>query len=227
MVDMLHYETIARALRLLCQGAVALSADARAGDEALAVGSSCLFAVGDAVELADAAGAVESHTIAGLSALTQVELAGSIGAEFTVAGQARLQLPAEARPQVRWVAMGRPEALPAPTRLAFPAVIIEPGAMRQPPAAGTNRSYQQEYSFAVYWLERIAEGAEADMGAISRAEGLFDLLMSDPYLGGTCYHSQVIAFEPAPKAEEKLRARDLPLRVVRLDLLVRKSALWA
>jgi hypothetical protein len=226
MVDMLHYEPIARALRLLCQGATALAADAETGAETLTVGSNCLFSAGDAVLLTDASGAAESHTVAALSGLTQIHLAEPVAAEFTVADQARLQLPAEARPQVRWVSLGRPEALPAPTRLAFPAVIIEPLAMKQPPSAGTNRNYQQEYSFSVYWLERFAEGAEPDMGAIGRAEGLFNLLMSDPYLGGTCYHSQVTAFEPSPPAEAKLRARDLPLRLVRLELLARKSALW-
>ncbi len=65
------------------------------------------------------------------------------------------------------------------------------------------------------------------MDAIEKAAGLFNLIMSDPYLGGTCYHSQVVEFEPGPKAEQKLRSKELPLRVVRIEVLARRAEVWA
>jgi len=213
LADMLHYDEIARALRLVCQGAAALTEDTD-GTDTVTVSSSCLFSVGDTVVLADASEQQEAHTVSEILGLTQVKLDSAVSGEYTVAAQARLQLAQSLRPEVKWITIGRPDALPAPTRL-------------QPPNAGSNRSYQQEYTFQVYYLDRYEEGVEADMDAIEKAAGLFNLIMSDPYLGGTCYHSQVVEFEPGPKAEQKLRSKELPLRVVRIEVLARRAEVWA
>ncbi len=223
---MLHYDEIARALRLVCQGAAALTEDTD-GTDTVAVSSSCLFAPGDTVVLADSSEQQETHTVAEVLGLTRIKLASAVAGEYTVAAQARLQLAESLRPEVKWITIGRPEALPTPLRLKLPAVVIEPAVMEQPSNAGTNRSYQQEYTFQVYYLDRYQEGVEADMAAIDEAAGLFNLIMSDPYLGGTCYHSQVVEFEPSPEAEAKLRARELPLRVVRIEVLARRAEVWA
>ena len=225
MADMLHYDEIARALRLVCQGAAALTEDTNATDT-VTVSSSCLFSAGDAVVLSDASEQQETHTVSEILGLTQIKLDAAVSGEYTVVAQARLQLAQSQRPAVKWISVGHPEALPAPARLEFPAVVIEPGIMKQPPNAGSNRSYQQEYTFQVYYLDRYEEGVEADMDAIEEAAGLFNLIMSDPYLGGTCYHSQVVEFEPSPQAEQKLRSKELPLRVVRIQVLARRAEVW-
>lgn len=224
-IDGLHYQEIARALRLVCQGAAALTADTGPTDT-VTVSSNFLFSVGDEVVLSDASGAEEDHTVAQLIGLNSVKLEAAVSGEYTVAAQGRLQLAAALRPEVKWVAIGRPEAIPEPAQLEFPAVIIEPGIMKQPPDEGSNRSYQQEYTLQVYYVDRYQEGVEADMDTIEEAGGLFNLIMADPYLGGTCYHSQVVEFEPSPQAEEKLRSKELPLRVVRMKVLGRRAEVW-
>jgi len=225
-VEMLHYNEIARALRLICQGAVALIQDTD-GTDTVQVGSNRLFSVGNAVVLTDVNGASEEHTVLELIGLSGVKLDAAVTDEYKVDAQARLQLATEYRPDVKWIAIGRPEAIPVPSRLNFPAIVIEPGAMKQPANTGSNRTYQQEYTLQIYYIDRCDEGMEADMDAIEEAGELFNLVMSDPYLGGSCYHSQVVEFEPSSKAEQKLRSKELPLRVVRMEILARRAQVWA
>ncbi len=216
-----HYRELARALRLVCRSAAALTDDTD-GTEIVHVGSNCLFSTDDAVRLVDAEGNSEEHTVAQTPGLTQVQLAEAVSEDFTVDARARVELCDPIGPAVKWIALGRPEGLPEPTSLRLPAIMIEPGPLKQPPDAGTNRSYQQEYTFHIYYVDRYDTGIEAEMDAIEEADGLFTAIMADPYLGGTCYHSQVVAFEPSPDAEDALRSRDLPLRLVRLELLARR-----
>ncbi len=224
-IDGLHYGEIARSLRLVCQGAATLSVDTGPTDT-VTVNSNLLFSVGDEVVLADASGAAEEHSVVQLIGLHGVRLDAAVSGAYTVAAQGRLQLAAALRPEVKWVAVGRPEAIPEPARLEFPAVIIAPGTMKQPPDEGSNRAYEQKYTLQVYYVDRYQEGVEADMDALEEAGRLFNLIMADPYLGGTCYHSQVVEFEPSPQAEEKLRSKELPLRVVRMEVLAQRMEMW-
>lgn len=224
MVDMVHYEEIAQALRLLCQGAIALRKDTDRTD-ALAVGSNKLFTRGDEVLLRDNHGQQERHMIVDFIGLTQVILAQTVIGRFTTENGARLQI-IDDGPELKWVAVGRPQALPMPAKLQFPAVVVEPGVMKQPPNAGSNCTYQQEYAFNVYYLERWQEGVDADMAAIQSAASIFNRITSDPYLGDNCYHSQIVEFEPACKAEQILRSKNMPLRAVRMEIHAQRAELW-
>jgi hypothetical protein len=223
---MVHYREIARALRLVCQSAAALSEDTD-GTTMVHVGSNCQFASGDAVRLVGSDGTSEQHVIAQTIGLTQVQLDEAVTADFTVDSQARLELCDGIGPEVKWIALGCPEGLPEPISAQLPAIMIEPGALKQPNDTGSNRTYLQEYSFNVYYVDRKEDGVEAEMDAIDEASGLFAAIMADPYLGGTCYHSQVMEFDPSPAAEEALRDRAIPLKLVRLEVLARRAELVA
>lgn len=225
MVDMVHYDDIAQALRLVCQGAVALRMDTD-GSDAVTVGSNELFSRGDTVALRDNLGHEEAHVITDFIGLTQVVLEATVLGNFAVSGGARLQIVNESEEELKWVAVGRPEALPMPAKLEFPAVVVEPGVMKQPANAGSNCTYQQEYTFNVYYLERWEEGADADMAAIKSAAKIFNRISSDPYLGDSCYYSQIVEFEPACSAEKVLRGKDLPLRIVRMEVHAQRAELW-
>lgn len=221
-----HYREIARALRLVCQSAAALSEDSD-GTTTVHVGSNCQFSTGDAVRLVSSDGTVEEHVVAQPIGLTQVQLEEAVEGAFTVDAQARLELCEGVGPQVQWIALGSPTGLPEPTTLQLPAIMIEPGPLKQPNDEGSNRSYQQEYSFDVYYIDRRESGVEAEMNAIDEASGVFAAIMADPYLGGTCYHSQVMEFDPSPSAEQQLRDRSIPLRLVRLEVLARRAEVAA
>lgn len=221
-----YYREIARALRLVCQSAAALSEDTD-GTTTVHVGSNCQFSSGDAVRLVSSDGTAEEHVVAQAIGLTQVGLEEAVEGTFTVDAQARLEQCEGIGPEVEWIALGCPSGLPEPASLQFPAIMIEPGPLRQPNDEGSNRTYQQEYSFNVYYLDRRESGVEAEMDAIDEASGLFAAIMADPYLGGTCYHSQVMEFDPSPSAEEQLRDRAIPLRLVRLEVLARKAEVAA
>ena len=60
------------------------------------------------------------------------------------------------------------------------------------------------------------------MAALDDAAALFNLLMKDVYLGGTCWYSQVTGVDPNDPFGERLRGRGLPLTVVRLDVIARR-----
>lgn len=223
-VDMFHQNEIARAIRLLCQGAVALSADSQAGYE-VSVGSNELFAAGESVVLRDSQGE-EQKTVAATVGLTTVRFTEPIGGEYAVERGARLVSGAAGMPEIAWVGQGSPELMPRSPAERFPCVLVMPGAMRQPPNSGSNRVFQQDYSFRVYWVERYEEDQQANIGVMDRAAGLFNLLMADPYLGGTCWHSQVTEVDPEPAIQGRLREQERPLRVVELTVLARRAEVW-
>ncbi len=222
-VEMFHHNEIARAIRLLCQGAVRLSADSGGGNE-VQVGSNELFEVGDEVTLRDAAGA-ETHSVVGKVGLTRVVLSGEVG-QYLVARGARLVREAGRLEELAWVGQGAPELLPQAPADRFPCVLVLPDVMKQPLGEGGNRVFQQEYSYRVYYVREYGDGQMADMQALEEAGKLFNLLMSDPYLGGTCWHSQVTEVNPSPAVGQVLREQERPLRVVELTVVARRAAVW-
>lgn len=223
-VDMFHQNEIARAIRLLCQGAVALSADSQGGYE-VSVGSNELFAAGESVVLRDSQGE-EQRTVAATVGLTTVRFTEPIEGAYAVERGARVVSGAGGLPEIAWVGQGSPELMPRSPAERFPCVLVMPGAMRQPPNSGSNRVFQQDYSFRVYWVERYEEDQQANIGVLDRAAGLFNLLMADPYLGGTCWHSQVTEVDPEPAIQARLREQERPLRVVELTVLARRAEVW-
>ena len=82
MAQSLHYNEICEAVRRLVQGTVALTA-AAGGSDLVTVGSNRLFAPGQAVTLTDGAGQTETHTVAALLGLTQVQLDAAVQGTFS------------------------------------------------------------------------------------------------------------------------------------------------
>lgn len=224
VADMFHQNKIARAIRLLCQGATALSADVDGGDE-LTVGSNELFEVGQQVRLVDTAGS-EELTVAGLVGLTTVRLTGAVSGEYLTSRGARLEVVDGSLPELRWVGQGSPELLPGIAPESFPCALVLPTTMEQPLNRGSNRTFQQDYRFEVYYVREHGEGEAANVEVVDEAGKLFNLLMSDPYLGGTCWHSQVVEVNARPDVQERMREREWPLRVVRMTMLARRVAVW-
>ncbi len=223
-LDMLHHNTIARAIRLLCQSAVSLSIDTTPGENQVQVGSNELFKVGDNVVLRDSAGSSE-HVVDSQTGLAMITLTGTVG-DFQVNRGARLQLASPRLPDLAWVGQGSPELLPRAPTEQFPCVLVMPGEMRQPFNAGGNRVFQQEYTYHVFYVEEYSDGQSANLSVLGNAETLFNLLMQDTYLGGTCWHSQVTAVDPAPTIAERLREQERPLRVAELTLVAKRAAVW-
>ncbi len=223
-VDMFHQNEIARAIRMLCQGATALTADTQPGYEA-SVGSNELFALGQQVRLRDSAGC-EEKTVADKVGLTTVVFTEPIDSQYLVSRSGRLEVAAGGLDDVRWVGQGSPELMPRSPAERFPCVLVTPGPMRQPLSAGSNRAFQQDYTFSVYYVEAYEGDQRANIEVLEAAAALFNLLMADPYLGGTCWHSQVTEVDPEPPVQERLREREKPLRVVELTVLARRAAVW-
>jgi hypothetical protein len=223
-LDMFRHNEIARALRLLCQSAVALSADAEPGDE-VQVGSNELFSVGDQVVLGDSAGE-EQHTVDETVGLTVVRFQSAIQGSYLVSRGARLSLQSARLAGLQWVGQGRPELLPRLPTARFPCVLVLPGEMRQPFNAGGNRTFQQDYKYRLFYVEQYQEGQTANIHVLDRAADLFNLLMEDTYLGGTCWHSQVTQVNPEPDVQDYLREQERPLRVVEVTVLARRAAVW-
>ncbi|MEA3400641.1 MAG: hypothetical protein U9R79_05280 [Armatimonadota bacterium] len=222
--DMFRQNEIARAIRMLCQGATALTADASGGDQ-VSVGSNEMFEVGQQVRLRDAAGE-EEKTVSGLVGLTTVKFTEAISGEYLVSRGARLEWADNPLGTVQWVGQGSPELMPRSPVERFPCVLVLPGEMHQPLNEGTNRTFQQDYSFRVYYVMQHDEGQRANIEVLDRAATLFNVLMADPYLGGTCWHSQVTRVDPDPAVQERLREDERPLRVVELTVMARRAALW-
>lgn len=222
--QMFHANEIARAIRLLCQGATALTADVSGGD-AVSVGSNELFEVGQEVRLRDSAGE-EPGTVEALVGLTTVVLEDAISGEYQVARGARLERMDGALPAVQWVGQGSPELMPRSPLQQYPCVLVMPTEMRQPLNEGSNRTFQQDYEFAVYYVREHEAGERANIEVLERTAELFEVLMADPYLGGTCWHSQVTRVDPDPPVQERLREEERPLRVVELTLAARRAAVW-
>jgi len=223
-VDMFHQNEIARAIRLLCQGAAVLTADTEPGYE-VSVGSNELFAIGQQVRLRDSAGS-EEQTVAAKVGLTTVRFTEELEGEYLVGRGARLEVLDGALGEVQWVGQGSPELMPRSPADRFPCVLVMPGVMRQPLNAGSNRVFQQDYEFAVYYVTRYEEDQQANIEVLDRAAALFNLLMADTYLGGTCWHSQVTEVDPEPAIQRRLRDQENPLRVVELTVLARRAALY-
>jgi hypothetical protein len=201
---MLQYNEICAALRRLVQSAASLTADA-VGSDLLSVGSNRLFQVGDTVILTDSEGHTETHTVVELVGLTGVRLDGPVVGSFTVAGGAEVQRLPALLPDLHWVGQGQPGLGPQPVEGRLPCVIVQPAAMEQPLAAGTNCAYQQNYHCLVYYVQRARPGKTASVELMDQVAELFDLLMADPYLGGTAWYAQVVRVDPAPPALTRLR----------------------
>jgi len=219
--DLFHYNQIARAIRLVCQGATALSADVSAGTE-IRVGSNELFAIGDEIVIRDADGE-ETLTVAGNVGLTTVIVDREIEGDYQVDRGARIER-ADGGAQLQWVGQGSPELMPRSPAQRYPCVLVKPAVMRQPLGEGSNRTVQQDYQFHVYYVERYEDGQQANIEALERAGAVFNAIMDDPYLGGTCWHSQVTEVEPEPEEQARLREMERPLRVVRMTVLARRAA---
>ena len=218
---MLHCNEIARAIRLICQGAAALTEDLTES-QSVRVGSNMLFEPGQQVRLRDADGEEEA-TVAQRVGLTQVVLTAPVEGEYLLSRGARIERAAGGMSEVQWVGHGSPELMPRSPAERYPCVLVKPEKMRQPLGEGSNRTTQQDYSFAVYYVERYREGHEANAEVLERAGELMELLMSDIYLGGTCWHSQVTEVEPEPAVQQRLRDVERPLRVVELTMLARRA----
>jgi hypothetical protein len=223
-VDMFHYNEIARAIRLTCQGATALAADVTSSTE-ITVGSSELFEIGDDVRLRDSVGD-EVLTVVDIVGLTTVVVDQEISGEYLLSRGARLERVTGATPELAWVGQGSPELMPRAPGQRYPCVLVNPEVMRQPLNEGSNRTFQQDYRFAVYYVERYEEGHRANIEALERAGDIFNQIMDDPYLGGSCWHSQVIEVDPEPAVQERLREAERPLRVVRMTVLARRAAVF-
>ncbi len=223
-LEMFHQNEIARAIRLLCQNATSLTADCEGGTEAT-VGSNELFEAGQQVRLRDSAGQ-EELTVAGTVGLTTVQFTGEVQGVYLVSRGARLERVGGGLEDVQWVGQGSPELMPRVPVERFPCVLVKPAEMEQPLNTGSNRVFQQDYRFRVYYVEQYEEGQRANIEVLDRAAALFNLLMEDPYLGGTCWHSQVIKVDPEPPVQERVREQERPLRVVEMTVLARRAAVY-
>jgi hypothetical protein len=221
-LQMYHHNEIARALRMLVQGAAALTVDTD-GSDIINTDSSPLFESGTAVRLIDDQGQVESHTVVERLSARQVRLDDPVAGEFGVAEGARLQLTTGTGAQLKWVSQGRPELMPRAQIMQLPAVVVEPVTLEQPASAGTNRTYQQEYKFHVYYIRKMAEGEQANVELQEELGDLFNLVMADPYLGETCWHAQVTEVQMRPAEEEKLRAVAPGVQAVRMEVVATRS----
>lgn len=220
-VDMFHHAKIMDAICGICSGWVRLGEDA-GGSEVVRVGSNRLFRAGEAVEIIDDQTGPESHTVAEVVGLTEVVLEAAVEGSYLVSRQARLVRKSGAGPELAWVGRGRPDVGPHPVVTSFPCVVVEPARLEQPLQGGTNRAVAQEYFTHVHYVRRRVGGEEGDSELLEEVRGLFNLLMTDPYLGGTCWHSQVTQVQYAPQAEAALRERGAPVRAVLLEVLARR-----
>lgn len=220
--NMFHCNEIARAIRLVCQGACALNADVSGGTDVF-VGSNELFEAGQTVRLRDSAGE-ELATVVQTIGLTTVVLSDEITGEYLVSRGARLERAGGDLPELQWVGQGSPELMPRSPAERYPCVLVKPHRMLQPLNEGSNRTFQQDYRFKVYYVERYEEGQQANIEVLERAGAIFNAIMDDPYLGGSCWHSQVVAVDPEPAVQERLREAERPLRVVEMTVLARRAA---
>lgn len=225
-VDMYHQNEIVRALRLVVQGAAELTA-ATDGSDRVHVGSTRLFAPETAVRLVDNSGQVEQHEVAERISGTEVRLWAEVEGSFGPEQGAVLQLAEGAGSELRWVAVGQPWVMPLPHSLQLPAAVVCPVRMSQPASTGSNRMYQQEYMMDVYYLRQGGEGESAEEALGAKVADLFNLIMGDPYLSETCWHSQVVEVELQGRVAEELRARAPGLQVARIGVLAKRSELWS
>jgi len=220
MENLLHYNEIARAIRLLCQSSILLSEDTEGTDQ-VSVGSNRLFSIGDQVELVDDDTAAEAYEVSGLVGLTIIQLDSTVSGQFTVAKNALVRLAAPVLDDLHWVGQGRPLVMPQPPELQLPAIVVEPAILDQPMGEGTNRSARQDYHFRIYYLERPAAGSRRNEAFLDRVSELFSLLTYDIYLGGTCWYAQIIRLDPDPPVQQHLAEQGLSVDVAEIKLLAR------
>ncbi len=220
MDNFLHYNEIARAIRLLCQSTVLLSKDTDGTDQ-ISVGSNRLFSIGDEVELIDDDTPAEAYEVSGLVGLTIIQLTTTVSGQFTVANNAMVRLAEPVLDDLRWVGQGRPLVMPQPAALEVPAIVVEPAILDQPMGEGTNRSARQDYHFRIYYLERPAAGSRRNEAFLDRVSELFSLLTRDIYLGGTCWYAQIIRLDPDPPVQQHLAEQGLSVDVAEIELLAR------
>ena len=221
MENLLHYNEIARAIRLLCQSSVLLREDTDGTDQ-ISVGSNRLFSVGDQVELVDDDTPAETYEVSGLVGLTGIQLDSAVSGEFTVANNAMIRLAEPLLNALHWVGQGRPLVMPQPAALEVPAIVVEPAILDQPMGEGTNKSVQQDYHFRIYYLERPAAGSRRNEAFLGRVSELFSLLTRDIYLGGTCWYAQIIRLDPDPPVQQHLAEQGLSVDVAEIELLARR-----
>ena len=220
MENFLHYNEIARAIRLLCQSSVLLSEDTDGTDQ-ISVGSNRLFTVGDQVELIDDEMPAENYEISGLVGLTKIQLNSAVSGQFTVAKNAVVRLAEPVLDDLHWVGQGRPLVMPQPAELEMPAIIVEPAILDQPMGEGTNKSVRQDYHFRIYYLERPAAGSRRNEAFLERVSKLFSLLSRDIYLGGTCWYAQIIRLDPDASVQQHLAQHGLNVDVAEIELIAR------
>ena len=220
-VEMFHHVEIMDAICGICSGWVKLAEDA-GGSDVVRVGSNRLFRAGDAVEIVDDETVPESHTIAQLAGLTDIVLEAAVAGSYQVSRQARLVRKTVSGPELAWVGRGRPDVGPQPVVTSFPCVVVEPARLEQALQGGTNRAVAQDYWTHVHYVRRRVGGEEGDAKLLEEVRALFNLLMADPYLGGTCWHSQVTQVQYAPRVEAALQERGAPARAVLLEVIARR-----
>ena len=220
MENLLHYNEIARAIRLLCQSSVLLSEDTEGTDQ-ISVGSNRLFSIGDPVELVDDDTSAETYEVSGLVGLSSIQLDSAVSTQFTVANNAMVRLAEPVLDNLHWVGQGRPLVMPQPAELQLPAIVVEPAILDQPIGEGTNRSARQDYHFRIYYLERPAARSRRNEAFLDRVSELFSLLTCDIYLGGTCWYAQIIRLDPDPPVQQHLAEQGLSVDVAEIELLAR------
>jgi hypothetical protein len=226
IVQMLHQNEIAQALRQIVQASSPLGQDAGGSDQVQIVPSRLIDSPGQTIRLREGNRTSDLYSIVEVNGAGNLQLDREVEDVWRTAQGARVQLAGGLSEQLHWVAQGRPELMPGPRCAQLPAIVIEPTLMRQPDNSGTNRSYLQEYFLQVYLLRRIGEGEEANHELTSEVEQLFNLLMSDPTLQDTCWHAQVTEVDTRPSVEAGLKARHPEVQVVRLEVRARRSEVW-
>jgi hypothetical protein len=146
-----------------------------------------------------------------------------VSGEYLLSRGARMERANSALPELQWVGQGSPELMPRSPAERYPCVLVKPDLMRQPPGEGTNRTFQQDYHFKVYYVERYEDSQHANIEALERAGAIFNAIMEDPYLGGSCWHSQVVEVDPEPAVQERMREDERALRVVEMTVLARRA----
>jgi hypothetical protein len=219
-----HHGEILDAVSLLCTGAVSLTADA-AQTNVVHVGSNRLFAAGDRVRVSDREGATAEAVVASTTGLSEVVLGAPVTGPFLVSSGACVRRTSGSVPQLEWVSKGVLETGVRPPAPRYPCAVVRPTVLRQPRGEGTNRALTQDYLTSVYYVRAQSQGEDEEAGFLAQVGLLFDVLMADPYLGGTCWYSQVVEVDYATAEECQYRSAGNQLRVARLDLVSRRSEL--